>query len=115
MRQGMLGRLASGLIIALLAIAAARGDAPAPPLPPLTDYEGVYRLTPETDLKIFLRGGNLYAESKYQSAAVLTRISRDNFVAEAVSASFDFERDAQGRVVEVTMDQAEKVFRALRR
>ena len=90
-------------------------DPPAnepPPLPPLHDYEN--RLTPDTDLKIFIRNERLFAESKYERATALKRVSNDAFVAEAVAAYFDFERDAQGRVVAVTMDQAEKVIRAER-
>ena len=93
-------------------------DPPAnelPPLLPLSDYEGSYKLTPGTDLRIFMHDEKLYAESKYQSATILTRVSNDAFVAEAVAAYFDFERNSEGRVVAVTMDQAEKVIRAERR
>ena|ERR1700687_5934872 len=86
------------------------------PPPPSTqnDYEGTYQLSPDADLKIFVRDGKLYAESRYQPAIQLTRVSNDRFVAEAVAAYFDFERDTQGTVVAVVFDQAEKVIHACR-
>jgi len=59
--------------------------------------------------------GKLFAESKHQPATELTRVSADSFVAESVGARFDFERNAEGKVIAVTMDQAEAVFRAEKR
>lgn len=92
--------------------------APAPTEMPLaralSDYEGTYQLTPDADLKIFVRDGRLYAQSRYHPATQLSRISEDRFVSKAVAAYFDFERDAQGIVVAVVMDQAERVFHACR-
>jgi hypothetical protein len=87
----------------------------APSWPGLRDYEGTYALTPDTDLRIFRRDGRLFAESRHQAATELTRSGPESFAAEAVGALFSFERDDDGKVVALTMEQAGKLFRAKKR
>jgi serine-type D-Ala-D-Ala carboxypeptidase/endopeptidase len=71
----------------------------------LNDYVGNYPLTPRFALRIFSTGPKLFVQGTGQQSLEFASVERDVFVAEAVGAEIDFERDASDKVVSLTLKQ----------
>ena len=103
------------------ALSAERVGAPAPvaarPLPgeaQLKDYEGNYPLAPTFALRVFAQGEKLFVQGTNQDPLEVAPVDKDIFVAEAVGAEIDFERDAAGKVIALTLKQGGQVLRGER-
>lgn len=81
----------------------------------LKDYIGNYRLTPAFGLRIFSSGSQLFLQGTNQRPLELVSVERDVFVAESVAAEIDFERDANDKVVSLTLKQSGQVLKGERR
>jgi D-alanyl-D-alanine-carboxypeptidase/D-alanyl-D-alanine-endopeptidase len=80
----------------------------------LKDYAGSYPLTPNFALRVFATGTKLFVQGTNQASLELASVERDVFVAESVGAEIDFERDAGGKVVSLTLKQRGQVLRGER-
>lgn len=80
----------------------------------LGDYVGNYPLTAGFALRISSSGPKLFVQGTGQRSIELASVERDVFVAESVGAEIDFERDAGGKVVFLTLKQRGQVLRGER-
>jgi hypothetical protein len=80
----------------------------------LADYVGNYPLTPNFALRVFAAGAKLFVQGTNQRSLEFASVERDVFVAESVSAEIDFERDAGGKVVSLTLKQRGQVLQGQR-
>ena len=80
----------------------------------LADYVGSYPLTPSFALRVFATGAKLFVQGTNQRSLEFASVERDVFVAESVSAEIDFERDAGGKVVSLTLKQRGQVLQGQR-
>ena len=80
----------------------------------LADYVGNYPLMPKFALLVSANGAKLFVQGTSQQAIELASVDKDVFVAESVSAELDFERDAAGKVVALTLKQGGAVLRGER-
>jgi serine-type D-Ala-D-Ala carboxypeptidase/endopeptidase len=80
----------------------------------LADYVGSYPLTPSFALRVFATGAKLFVQGTNQRSLEFAPVERDVFVAESVSAEIDFERDAGGKVVSLTLKQRGQVLQGQR-
>lgn len=76
-------------------------------LPPdqLDDYVGRYTLAPQAVLSITLDGAQLMAQLTGQPPLPIFAEKADRFFYRVVDAQIDFERDASGKVVSLTLHQ----------
>lgn len=100
---------------------AERIDAPAPVArkwtpgeAQLKEYDGNYPLAPTFALRVFSTGTKLFVQGTNQGPLEVAAIDKDIFVAESVGAEIDFERDANGKVVALTLKQRGQVLRGER-
>lgn len=80
----------------------------------LKDYAGSYQLTPKFGLRLFAEGADLFVQGTNQQSLKLAPVERDAFVAESVGAEIDFARDADGKIVSLTLKQRGQVLRGER-
>jgi CubicO group peptidase (beta-lactamase class C family) len=80
----------------------------------LKEYEGNYPLTLTLALRVFSTGPKLLAQGTNQGPFELAAVEKDIFVAESVGAEIDFERDADGKVMALTLKQRGQVLRGER-
>jgi CubicO group peptidase (beta-lactamase class C family) len=81
----------------------------------LADYAGSYPLTPKFALRIFAKDARLFVQGTNQASLELASVEPDVFVAESVGAEIDFERDAAGTVIALSLKQRGQVLRGGRR
>jgi D-alanyl-D-alanine-carboxypeptidase/D-alanyl-D-alanine-endopeptidase len=81
----------------------------------LKDYIGTYPLTSSFALRIFFTDAKLFVQGTNQRPLELASVERDVFVAESVAAEIDFERDANDKVVSLTLKQRGQVLKGERR
>ncbi len=80
----------------------------------LVEYHGDYPLAPSFVMKIFSAGGRLNVQATGQGPVPLDPAGADTFTAAAVGAEIRFERDADGRIVALILDQGGMQQRAAR-
>lgn len=81
----------------------------------LKAYEGNYPLAPTFALRVFAQGSKLLVQGTGQGPLEIVPVDKDIFVAESVGAEISFERDANGKVIALTLKQAGQVLRGERR
>ena len=72
----------------------------------MQDYVGKYRLAPGAVITIDVSSGQLFAQLTGQQSLPVFPFEPDKFFYKVVDAKLYFERDDDGRVVSVTLDQA---------
>jgi serine-type D-Ala-D-Ala carboxypeptidase/endopeptidase len=104
------------------ALEAERIDAPAPVAAKwkpteaeLKDYDGNYPLAPAFALRVFSTGAELFVQGTNQGPLEVASVDKDIFVASRVGAEIDFERDADGKVIALTLKQGGQVLHGERR
>jgi serine-type D-Ala-D-Ala carboxypeptidase/endopeptidase len=80
----------------------------------LKEYDGNYPLSPAIALRVFSIGAKLFVQGSRGGPLEVASVDKDIFVAEGVGAEFDFERDANGKVIALTLKQGGQVFRGER-
>jgi serine-type D-Ala-D-Ala carboxypeptidase/endopeptidase len=80
----------------------------------LKDYDGNYPLAPTFALRVFATGAKLFVQGSNQGPLEVASVDKDIFVAERVGAEIDFERDANGKVIALTLKQGGQVLRGER-
>ncbi len=80
----------------------------------LKEYDGNYPLSPAIALRVFSTGAKLFVQGSRGGPREVASVDKDIFVAEGVGAEFDFERDADGKVIALTLKQGGQVFRGER-
>ena len=80
----------------------------------LKDYDGNYPLAPSFALRVFSTGTKLFVQGTNQGPLEVASVDKDIFVAESVAAEIDFERDASGKVIALTLKQRGQVLRGER-
>ena len=80
----------------------------------LKEYEGNYPLAPTFALRVFATGAKLFVQGTNQGPVEAASVDKDIFVAERVGAEIDFERDATGKVIALTLKQGGQVLRGER-
>lgn len=80
----------------------------------LKEYDGNYSLAPTFALRIFPSGAKLFTQGTNQQPLEIVSVEKDIFVAESVDAEIDFERDASGKVIALTLKQRGQVLRGER-
>ena len=78
----------------------------------LKEYEGNYPLAPTFALRVFSTGAKLFVQGTNQGPIEVASVDKDIFVAESVGAEIDFERDANGKVIALTLKQRGQVCAA---
>jgi serine-type D-Ala-D-Ala carboxypeptidase/endopeptidase len=81
----------------------------------LKDYVGNYPLTSNFALRVFSTDAKLFVQGTNQRSLEFASVERDVFVAESVAAEVDFERDANDKVVSLTLKQRGQVLKGDRR
>jgi hypothetical protein len=81
----------------------------------LKDYDGNYPLTPRFGLRVFSTAAKLFVQGTSQRPIEVASVDKDTFVAESVGAEIDFERDAGGKVIALTLKQRGQVLHGERR
>jgi serine-type D-Ala-D-Ala carboxypeptidase/endopeptidase len=81
----------------------------------LKEYEGNYPLAPTFALRVFSTGAKLFVQGSNQGPLEVASVDKDVFVAERVGAEIDFDRDADGKVIALTLKQGGQVLRGERR
>jgi serine-type D-Ala-D-Ala carboxypeptidase/endopeptidase len=76
----------------------------------LKEYDGNYPLAPTFALRVFSTGAKLFIQGTNQGPLEVAAVDKDIFVAESVGAEIDFERDANGRVIALTLKQRGQVL-----
>ena len=72
------------------------------------------RLRPTFALRVFSTGAKLFVQGTNQRPFEVASVDKDVFVAESVGAEIDFVRDANGKVVALTLKQRGQVLRGER-
>jgi serine-type D-Ala-D-Ala carboxypeptidase/endopeptidase len=80
----------------------------------LKEYDGNYPLAPAFALRVFSTDAKLFVQGTNQGPFEVASVEKDIFVAERVGAEIDFERDANGKVIALTLKQRGQVFRGER-
>jgi CubicO group peptidase (beta-lactamase class C family) len=80
----------------------------------LKEYDGNYPLAPTFALRVFSAGAKLFVQGSNQGPLEVASVNQDIFVAERVGAEIDFERDAGGKVIALTLKQGGHVLRGER-
>jgi serine-type D-Ala-D-Ala carboxypeptidase/endopeptidase len=86
----------------------------APTEAELKEYDGSYPLVPTFALRVFSTGAKLFVQGTNQGPLEVESVDKDIFVAERVGAEIDFERDANGKVIALTLKQRGQVLRGER-
>jgi serine-type D-Ala-D-Ala carboxypeptidase/endopeptidase len=86
----------------------------APAEAQLREYEGYYSFSRTLGLRVYASGPKLMIQSTGLPPLEAAPLEKDIFVAEPVGAEIAFERDANGRVIEVTVTQRGQVLRGER-
>jgi CubicO group peptidase (beta-lactamase class C family) len=94
--------------------AAAPASKWSPTEPQLKQYEGNYPLSPTFALRVFSTGPKLLIQGTNQGPIEVASVEMDIFVADSVGAEIDFERDADGKVIALTLKQGGQVLRGER-
>jgi hypothetical protein len=76
----------------------------------LKDYEGHYPLSPTFALRVFFTGAKLFVQGTNQRPLEVASVDEDIFVAESVGAEIDFARDANGKVIALTLKQGGQIL-----
>jgi serine-type D-Ala-D-Ala carboxypeptidase/endopeptidase len=76
----------------------------------LKEYNGNYPLVRTFALRVFSTGAKLFIQGTNQAPLEVASVDKDVFVAESVGAEIDFERDANGRVIALTLKQHGQVL-----
>ena len=103
------------------AIAARRVDAAvaapkiALPSEKLREYTGEYPLGSGFGLTVMEKDGKLFVQGTGQQAIEVNAVKADVFVADAVAAEIQFERDASGKVIALTLLQGGQKLRGERK
>lgn len=71
----------------------------------LAGYAGRYELAPGADFTLVVQNGQLFAQLTGQPVIAIFASARDKFFYKVVDAQIDFERDAGGAVVALTLHQ----------
>lgn len=79
------------------------------------EYDGNYPLAPAFALRVFSTGAKLFVQGTNQGPLEFASVDKDSFVAESVGAQIDFTRDADGKVIALTLRQRGQVLRGERR
>ena len=69
----------------------------------LREYAGDYPLVPGFGLKVMEKDGKLFIQGTGQQPIEVSAVQADAFVADVVAAEIQFERDAAGKVVALTL------------
>jgi serine-type D-Ala-D-Ala carboxypeptidase/endopeptidase len=80
----------------------------------LKEYEGNYPLAPAFALRVFATDAKLFVQGTNQAPLEIAAADKDIFVAASVGAEIDFERDASGKVIALTLRQRGQVLRGER-
>jgi serine-type D-Ala-D-Ala carboxypeptidase/endopeptidase len=80
----------------------------------LREYDGNYPLSPAFALRVFATGAKLFVQGSNQGPLEVASVEKDIFVAERVGAEIDFARDANGKVIALTLKQRGQVLRGER-
>ena len=80
----------------------------------LKEYVGSYPVTPNFGLRVFVTGTQLLLQGTNQRSIGLAPVERDVFVTESVSAEIDFARDADDKVIALTLKQRGQVLQGKR-
>jgi hypothetical protein len=80
----------------------------------LKEYDGNYPLAPTFALRVFATGAKLFVQGSNQGPLEVAAVDKDIFAAERVGAEIDFERDANGKVIALTLKQGGQVLRGER-
>jgi serine-type D-Ala-D-Ala carboxypeptidase/endopeptidase len=80
----------------------------------LEEYDGNYPLAPTFALRVFSAGAKLFVQGSNQGPLEVASVDKDIFVAGRVGAEIDFERDAGGKVIALTLKQGGQVLRGER-
>jgi hypothetical protein len=80
----------------------------------LKEYEGSYPLAPTFALRVFATGAKLFVQGTNQRPLEVASVDKDIFVADSVGAEIDFERDADSKVIALTLKQRGQVLRGER-
>lgn len=95
------------------------GAAAAPkislPAEKLREYAGEYPLVPGFGLTVTEKDGRLFVQGTGQQAIEVGAVKADTFVADAVAAEIQFERDASGKVIALTLLQGGQKLRGERK
>jgi CubicO group peptidase (beta-lactamase class C family) len=77
----------------------------------LKEYEGKYILSRTLALRIFVSGPKVIIQGTGQAAQEVTPFDRDVFVIEPLGGEIAFERNADGRVIALTLNQRGQTLR----
>jgi CubicO group peptidase (beta-lactamase class C family) len=80
----------------------------------LKEYEGNYPLAPAFALRVFSTDGKLFVQGSNQGPLEVACADKDIFVVESVAAEIEFERDADGKVIALTLKQRGQILRGTR-
>jgi serine-type D-Ala-D-Ala carboxypeptidase/endopeptidase len=76
----------------------------------LEEYKGSYPLSPAIALRVFTTGAKLFVQGSSGRPLEVASVDKDIFVAERVGAEIDFERDANRKVIALTLKQGGQVL-----
>lgn len=104
----------SGAVLPAKRIDASKKAPFVPPAAALKDYPGAYPLAPGFVLTISERDGRLFAQATGQGAFPLDAVEKDAFEAAAYGIELRFERDGDGKVGGLILQQAGQTLRGQR-
>jgi CubicO group peptidase (beta-lactamase class C family) len=81
----------------------------------LREYAGEYPLTSGFGLTVLEKDGKLFVQGTGQQAIEVSAVKADVFVADIVAAEIQFERDASGKVIALTLLQGGQKLRGERK
>ncbi|KAF1706728.1 serine hydrolase [Pseudoxanthomonas sacheonensis] len=81
----------------------------------LREYAGEYPLTSGFGLTVMEKDGRLFVQGTGQQAIEVSAVKADVFVADIVAAEIQFERDASGKVIALTLLQGGQKLRGERK
>ncbi|SDR21654.1 serine hydrolase [Pseudoxanthomonas sp. CF125] len=85
------------------------------PAEELREYAGEYPLTSGFGLTVMEKDGRLFVQGTGQQAIEVSAVKADVFVADIVAAEIQFERDASGKVIALTLLQGGQKLRGERK
>lgn len=87
---------------------------PAPAEADIREYEGNYSFSRTLSLRVYSSGPKLMVQSTGRAPLEASPLGRDVFVTEPVGAEITFERDADGKVIALKVNQRGQVLRGAR-
>jgi CubicO group peptidase (beta-lactamase class C family) len=87
---------------------------PTPAEAQLKEYEGNYSFSRTIGLRVYASGPKLMVQGTGQTPLEATPFKKDVFVTEPIGAEVAFQRDANGKVIALTVDQRGQVLRGER-